>query len=212
MSKKSLVVAITGGMGCGQTTVSEMMKKWGAKVIHADFEAKKVIDRNMEVRKELRKVFGSKIFFRNGRLNRKLLGFMAFSDASKTNRLNEIVHPHMISRIVDIVEQARGSGRYRIIVVDAALIYELNFEHMFDAVVVVSSQMKNRIERIVQRDKLSEQAISERMDKQIPLKDKVRWADFVIHNDGDLRKLEENTRLVFKKLQGLAATKKRAAV
>jgi dephospho-CoA kinase len=203
----SLIVAVTGGMGCGQTTVCQFLEKFGAKAINADFVAKREIERNRDVQKELKKTFGSKIFYRNGKLNNKLLARIAFSDEIKTTRLNKIVHPQMVSSIINLIEQARESGKYPIIVIDAALIYELSLEHMFDAVVVVSSRMQNRIERIKSRDKLSQKEITDRIHKQLPIEEKMNWADFVIENNGSLEDLKKESRQIYQRLMRLARKK-----
>lgn len=206
----SIVVGVTGGMGSGQTTVCQLMEKFGARSINADLAAKKEIENNDEIRKELKKTFGSRIFYRNGKLNRKLLAHLAFSDEARTERLNRTVHPHMVSRIVTLIEEARESGKYGIICVDAALIYELSLEHMFDAVIVISSAMSNRIARIKARDKLLDREIMDRISKQIPLEEKAKWADYVIKNDRDLQTLEKNTQRVYKRLENLVTKKKKA--
>ncbi|MEJ2636886.1 MAG: dephospho-CoA kinase [Calditrichia bacterium] len=208
--KNSIVVAVTGGMGCGQSTVCNFLEKMGIKVINADMVAKQEVENNEEIKKELRKAFGRNIFYRNGKLNRKLLANIAFSDEAKTNRLNKIVHPQMVARILDLIEEARESGEYSIIAVDAALIYELSLEHMFDAIVVVASRMGLRIERIKQRDKLSEKEIVDRIKKQIPIEDKIKWADFVVQNNRDLKALEKQTGALYNKLKKLADAKFRS--
>ncbi len=205
--KNSIVVAVTGGMGCGQSTVCEFLEKMGARVINADSVAKKEIERNEEIQKELKKAFGSRIFYRNGKLNRKLLARLAFSDSTKTQRLNHIVHPRMVAGILDLIEETRELGKYAIIVVDAALIYELNLEHMFDAVVVVASGMQDRIQRIKLRDKLTEPEIVDRINKQLPIEEKAKWADFIIQNNRDLKTLENRARGVYQRLLKLAEKK-----
>ena len=207
----SLVIAVTGGIGCGQSTVCKFLEKKGVKVINADMVAKREIDRNEEVQKELRRIFGSRIFYRNKKLNRKLLASIAFADEAKTVRLNRIVHPYMVSKIVTIIEEERERKHFRIIAVDAALIYELNLEHMFNAVVVVSSPMRYRIDRIKKRDNLSQKEIMDRMNKQIPIEDKIKWGDFVITNNRDLEALERSTIKVYKDLVLLLKNKKRSA-
>jgi dephospho-CoA kinase len=201
--KKSrpLVIAVTGGMGTGQSSVCKIMQKLGAKTINADQVAKREIENNVSVQKELKKTFGAKVFYRNGKLNRKLLARLAFADEAKTVRLNKIVHPQMVARIIDIIENARDAGRFSMIVVDAALIYELSLENMFDAVVVVAAKMKNRVERIKQRDKLSDKEISDRMSKQIPIEDKIEWADYLIENNDTLEQLEGKVKKLFRQLK-----------
>lgn len=202
MSTKSKVIAVTGGMGCGQSTVCNFLERMGARVINADIEAKREIESNPEIKKELRSAFGGRVFYQNGKLNRKYLVQIAFSDVAKTQRLNKIVHPQMVSRVIEKIESARESGKYKIIAVDAALVYEINLEHMFDAVVVVAAKMKDRIERIKQRDRLSEKEVINRINKQIPIDEKKKWADFVVNNYSSLEKLEELTRDLYRKLTG----------
>ncbi len=203
----SIVVAVTGGIGCGQTTVCKFLEEMGAKVIQADLVAKKETESNEEIKEELQKYFGKRIFYRDGKLNRKMLAKIAFSDEAKTDRLNRIVHPRMVEQIVNEIEQARESQKYPIILVDAALIYELNLEHMFDAVVVVSSKMNHRLERIKKRDNLSEAEIMNRINKQIPIEDKLQWADFVIENNEDLETLKTKSQKLFFDLKKLVKRK-----
>lgn len=202
-----IVVAVTGGIGCGQTTVCKFLEEMGAKVIQADLVAKREIESNEEIKEELRKYFGSRIFYRDGKLNRKMLAKIAFSDEAKTERLNRIVHPRMVEQIISEIEEARESQKYEIILVDAALIYELNLEHMFDAVVVVSSKMSYRLERIKKRDNLSEAEIMSRINKQIPIEDKMQWADFLIENNDDLEALKIKCRKLFHDLKKLVKRK-----
>jgi dephospho-CoA kinase len=204
-----VVVAVTGGMGCGQTTVCKFLEKMGARVINADKVAKLEIEHNDVIKKELKKDFGFRILYRNGQLNRKYLAKLAFSDPAKTTRLNRIVHPYMVGRIVTMIEEARDSRKHAVIAVDAALIYELSLEHMFDAVVVVSSRMPDRIERIRARDKLSENEIIDRINRQLPIEEKAKWADFVIRNNKDLELLEKNSRRLYHQLEKLAQKKSR---
>lgn len=195
-----VLVAITGGIGCGQSSVAKFWEEMGAKVINADQMGHKVVNEDPEAKNEIRKHFGKKVFFRNGKLNRKLLGRIVFEDEVKTKLLNKIVHPRMVSRIIDEIEEARDTGKYKIIAIDAALIYEINLEHMFDAVVVVSSRLKNRIDRIIERDGLSEKEILDRISKQIPIEDKVKWADFVINNNSSLEQLKKRSVSLYHKL------------
>jgi len=208
--KNCIVVAVTGGMGCGQTTVCKFLEEMGAKAIQADWVAKREIEINQEIREELEKTFGNRIFYSDGKLNRKLLAKIAFSDEAKTERLNRIVHPQMVSSIVTMVEEIRESQKYPIILVDAVLIYELSLEHMFDAVVVVSSKMNHRLERIRKRDNLSDKEIIDRINKQIPIDEKMRWADYLIENNDDLETLKKNSRKLFYDLQKLTRRKSQA--
>ena len=206
--KHCIVIGITGGMGCGQTSVGGFMEKLSAKVINADEMAKKAIEINSDLQKELKLTFGKSIFYRDGKLNRKRLAGIVFQDESKLHRLNRMVHPRMVELIIEEIEEARGSGRYKIIALDAALIYEINIENMFEAIVVVASYMKNRIDRIAKRDGHSRKHISDRIHSQIPIEDKIKWTDYVVENNGTLEETKLATKKVYDELLKIVKTKR----
>ncbi len=202
----ALIVAVTGGIGCGQSTVAKFLEKQGAKIIDADAIGHAVVNSDESVRREIRRQLGNQYFFQNGRLNRRLLGQAVFEDERKLYKLNQIVHPRMVSRIIEKIETAKNSGRGPVIVIDAALVYEINIENIFDAVVVVSSRMRERIARVKKRDRLTEKEIRDRISKQIPVQEKARWADYVIYNNSTLERLEERSKQIYREL--LKKTKK----
>jgi len=195
-----LIVAVTGGMGSGQSTVSSYFEEWGCMVLNADNEAKRVIQKNAALRSDLRRTFGNDIFFRNRKLNTKRLAEIAFSDELQTRRLNQLVHPRMVESIIEKMEKARFSGKYPIIIVDAALIYEISIERNFDYVIVVSAPVSIRQKRVFERDNISRNSFNDRISKQIKLEEKAKWADYVIQNKGTLDELKKNSRDVFSML------------
>ena len=194
------LIAVTGGIGSGQTTVCSFFQKWHCKVINADKKAHEVIQRNKRLQNELTKEFGKDIFTKDKKLNRQLLAERAFKDELHTRKLNQLVHPRMVEVLVEEMEQARFSKRYPLVIIDAALIYEISIESLFDAVVAVDAPLKLRQQRVKERDGMSRKQFNERAEKQIPLEDKVKWADFVINNDCSLGELEKRTREVYEKL------------
>ncbi len=204
-----LVVAITGGIGSGQTTAAKLFEKWGAKVINADQKAKQIMQKDREIRRALQRTFGNDVFSRNGRLNTKRLAELAFKDELHTQKLNQIVHPRMVSYIVDEMEEARFSRKYPMVVIDAALVYEINIEQLFDAIVVVYAPLNERYQRVRQRDGMSKQEFFSRVDRQIPLEEKRKWADFVIDNSGTPEDLEREARQVFDRLLKLQLKKEK---
>jgi dephospho-CoA kinase len=198
--KSPKLIAVTGGIGSGQTTISSYFKKWRCKVINADKKAHEVIQRNKKLQNELAKVFGKDIFPKNKQFNRQLLAERAFKDELHTHKLNQLVHPRMVEVLIEEMEAARFSKRYPLVVIDAALIFEISIESLFDAVVVVNAPLNIRQQRVKERDGMSRKQFNERAGKQIPLTDKVKWADFVIENDCELEELEKRTREVYDKL------------
>lgn len=194
------VIGVTGGIGSGQSTVCEKFKRLGCKVINVDEKAKLVIQKNKTVQAEIKKEFGNKVFFRDGKLNRKLLASIVFEDENKTQTLNKIVHPRMVADVVEEMESARFSGRYPLIIVDAALIYEISIEKLFEAVIVVFSNQNQRVQRVVKRDNVKKEEVIARMNRQIPLAEKQKWADYVIDNRGEVSDLDKQVQKVFDEL------------
>lgn len=194
------IVAVTGGIGSGQTTVCEEFKRMGSKIINVDKKAKEIIRKDKTVQNELKKEFGKYVFYRNGKLNKKLLAQIVFNDEGKVQKLNSIVHPRMVESMIEEMETARFSGNYPLIIIDAALIYEINIEHLFDAVIVVYANKTQRIKRVAARDKMKKEDITARIDKQIPLDEKRKWADYVIDNRGEIEDLKIQVERTFNEL------------
>lgn len=193
-------VGLTGGIGSGQSTVGEIFSRFGCKIINLDLKAKQLIDRDRTIQNEIRKEFGASVFMGNSVLNRRILGEIVFNSEQKLQSLNRIVHPRLVPLVVEEMEAARFSRKYPIVILDAALIFELNFEQMFDLVIVVYSDQNTRIERIRKRDQLSRGEVITRLKSQIPLEEKKHWADIVIENNGTREELQKETERVFKKI------------
>lgn len=195
--KNPLIVGVTGGIGSGQSTVSSFFEQWRCKVINADQKAKEVIQKNKGLQAELKKAFGSDIFFSNRKLNTQRLAELAFANEVQTLKLNQLVHPRMVESLVEEMEQARFSGQFPIIIIDAALIFEISIENMFDKIVVVDAPITHRMRRVKERDGMTQRRFKERADKQIPLAEKVKWADYVIKNDDTMDALKAATKKVY---------------
>jgi len=198
--KDPKVIGVTGGIGSGQTTVAEEFRILDCKVINVDNKAKQVIKKNKDVQNEIKKEFGKNVFYRNNQLNRKLLAQIVCNDEEKMQKVNQIVQPQMVESMVEEMEEARFSGKYPLVIVDAALIYEMNIEHLFDSIIVVYANKRQRLQRVVDRDKLKKEDVTARMERQIPLEDKKKWADFVVDNRGELADLKKQVEKIFEEL------------
>jgi dephospho-CoA kinase len=198
--KDCKVIGVTGGIGSGQSSVCEILAKQGCKIIDVDKKAKHRIKKDKTLQIKLKKAFGEEIFNSNGELNRHLLANIAFSDGSRTQLLNKLVHPRMVSEMIEEMETARFSKRYPLIVVDAALIYEISIEQMFDAIIVVYADLEHRIQRVIKRDNLTREEILARIQRQIPLEEKRDWADYEIDNNGSFEDMKKQTLKIFHEL------------
>ncbi len=193
-----LKIGITGGIGCGKSQVSQLLEKNGIPIIHADLVAREMMDTNEEIISQVKKVLGEEAYLPNGKLDRKRTAKTIFNDEKAKRRLNQIVHPQVIEYQKKELEKLERSGKYKFAGVEAALIFEAKAQQQFDVIVVVAASETTVINRLMKRDGLSKQEIMKRIGSQIPLSEKIKRADIVIHNDGSLDELNhEVNRLLY---------------
>ncbi len=200
-----LAIGITGGIGSGKTGACKIFASLGANVLYADVVAKKVMAEDKQVIAKIQTLFGISVLSSNEELDRRLMAKLVFSDKVLRDKLNAIVHPIVLSKISKEINIKRKVGKYPMVVVEAALIYESGADKMFDYVIVVNSSKESAIERIIKRDGMSKADVVQRMQAQMPVEMKLLKADFVIHNTGDLRLLEKNCKFVFSLLKTIGA-------
>ena len=195
-SQNAFIVGLTGGIGSGKTSVSQLLSHYHIPIIDADIISHCVTDSDSLVLARLRAAFGSSIFDNHGNLDRQMLGDLVFTDEKARMQLNSIVHPRILEIIKNQI-QALIEEKNPIVVVDAALIYESGIEKKFHKIVVVFAPLKQRLSRIHQRDKLSHKNILERINAQMSLDEKVKRADYVVHNNYSLLALRHQVRKLY---------------
>ena len=195
-----LKVGLTGGLGSGKSTASKFFNSLGAFILDADNAAKKLIESSKEVKNELIKEFGTDIMDANSNVDKKKLARVAFQDEDHQQRLNYVVHPHIHNAIDKSFNEILDQNNHELFIVDAALIYESGYDAHLDYVIVVTAQLKHRMERALNRNTLTRDEILKRIEFQWPEEDKTGLADFVIHNDGTEAELNDQIIELFKKL------------
>ncbi len=178
-----------------------MLAQAGYTVLDADKLARELSDANAGIVSAIKEEFGANLYGADGHLKRKALAEIVFNDRKKMEKLNGIIHPRVIRAVERELEVRQNHGE-RMVFVEAALHYEIKWNEAMDVMVVVSAPMALRVQRIMKRDNLNEEAVRKRMALQLPLEEKVKRADYVIENDGDLSQLQE---AVHKLINGLAA-------
>ena len=173
-------VGITGIIGSGKTTVAKIMEVMGIPVFYADEEAKKLYQ-GKNVKQALKDEFGQAIFNQDGEVNFQKLSEIVFSDKINLQKVNGIIHPIVRENLIRWTESLEN---IKICAYESALLFESNFNTLFDFVITVSCPEKICIERVMNRSKLSEQEIISRMEMQLNNKEKAERADFVVSNDG----------------------------
>ena len=195
-----LKVGLTGGLGSGKSTASKFFKSLGAYILDADSTAKNLIDKSEDVKNEIIKEFGTDIMEANSNVDKTKLARVAFQDEEHQQRLNYVVHPHIHNAIDKCFNEIHDQNNYKLFIVDAALIYESGYDAHLDYVIVVTAQLKHRMERALNRNTLSRDEILKRIDFQWPEEEKTSLADFVIHNDGTEAELNDQIIELYKEL------------
>jgi len=191
-------LGITGGIGSGKSTASNFFEKNGAIVFNADKEAKKYLKNSRVLQNKIINAFGQKIV-ENNKLSMKKLAEAAFSSKFEQDILNGLMWPEVFILVEEAMNEAREKGS-KLFLVDAAMIFEANFEHMFDTTLLISTRKSIRLNRALKRKNLHLEQIQNRMSLQMPETEKKRKANYVISNDSTEEKFLIKLNDFFKSL------------
>ena len=195
-----LKIGLTGGIGSGKSEVSKFFDLWGAYIFDADQEAKAIIDKNKIAQKEIIEEFGTDVVNKENKIEKKKLARIAFQDDFHQLKLNAIVHPYVFKRIDETFEKIAKEDKHKIFVVDAALIYESGADTHMDYVIVVTSLLRYRTERVMSKGQISRDDFMKRVNLQWSDEDKEHLADYVIQNNADVETLEKESKKIFETL------------
>ena len=195
-----LKIGLTGGIGSGKSSVSKLFQEWGTYVFDADSVAKEVLEKNQTAQNEIISEFGTDILNKKNKIEKAKLARIAFQDENSQLRLNTIIHPYIFSEIDKEFDKVLQDGNYELFCVDAALIYESGADTHMDYVIVVISNLKLRIERVMKRGGLTREELLKRIELQWTDDEKVSMADFVIHNNGSEKDLCQECKEVYEKI------------
>ncbi len=176
--KKKKIIGVTGSFGSGKTSVAEYFGSYGAKVIDADKIAHSLLNPGTKVYRQIKHIFGSGVFAKNQRVDRKKIAAIVFKDRKCLKKLNQIIHPQVIRLIKNEIRLSKA----RVVILDVPLLIESGLGRIVDKIIVVKITRKQQLKRIKKKFSLSEADILKRIKMQLPLSRKVRMADFVIDN------------------------------
>jgi len=187
-----LKVGLTGGIASGKSTVAKMFEDKGAYLIDFDALAHFAEEPDQPAWKAIVELFGRDILNDDGTINRAKLGPIVFADQEKLSRLNSIVHPVVFNLWRRQIEDIRQRNPRAIIVSDIPLLIEVSVQHLFDVVILVHVSPEDQIRRLTERNECSRKEAESRLDTQMPIDEKIPYADYVIDNKGP----RETTRSV----------------
>jgi dephospho-CoA kinase len=212
-----LKVGLTGGIAAGKSGVGEMFVALGAQLIQADQIAHQLMQPGQAVYEEVVRHFGAGILNPDGSVNRARLAEAAFGTAaagasgkhaSRVQELNQIVHPAVIQRQEEWMDEVGRRNPQAIAIVEAALILEAGVAKRFDRLVVVTCRPEQRVQRWANRLKVDEetarQEITRRMAAQLPDEEKIKAADYVIDNSGSLDETRKQVTAIYPEFKSAA--------
>lgn len=187
-----ITLGVTGGIGSGKSVVCEVLRLHNIPVYDADVEAKNLNDTSSVIREKLIEAFGSELY-PNNKLDRQKFARLIFNNEDNLRRANSIIHPELAKHFLEWTKQHRHCP---IVAMDAAVLLEAGFQQVLDKIIVVLAPLDTRIERALKRGNLSKEQITARANNQMSDEEKVKHADFIIHNDGKQSLLAQISKIL----------------
>lgn len=181
-----LNVGLTGGIATGKTSVAEMFQKKGAYVIDFDVLTHKVQEPRRPVWQAILDFFGREILNDDETINRGKLGNIVFQDKIKLAKLNEIVHPFLFKEWRHYISEIQKINPDAIVISDMPLLIEAGVRKFVDLIVLVYASPSLQVERMIMRNGFNREESLRRIASQLPIDDKIPYADIVIDNSSSL--------------------------
>jgi len=184
-----MIIGITGSFGSGKTTIANIFRNYGFRVINVDRLYHNIYNKNKTIKNQIKKEFGT--------INRNKIKKIVFSDSRKLKKLNKITHPLIIKEIRKSILKIKNKK----IIIDAPLLLEAKAQNLVDKIIVVKASKKNSIKRILKKKKYSEKEIGQIIKSQMPLKQKLKHADFVVDNNKPLKDVRKQVKRIVDRLK-----------
>lgn len=183
-----MVIGITGGVGCGKSTVMNLLQeRYQAKVLEADQLGHQAMEMGSPVYEQIRETFGKSILRSDGQIDRKKLADLIYGDDRKREQLNAIVHPYVLNRIRQTLADWREEP---LVCLETALLFETGCDTLCDEVWCIVTEKPIRIRRLMEARGYKREKAEAIMKVQLPDEEWIRRSDVCIENNGDRDKLE----------------------
>lgn len=198
---KHLLLGITGGIATGKSMVAEMFRELGAFIIDSDLLSRKIVKPEEPAYKEIVSYFGELILLEDKSLNRKLLSEIVFSDPEKRKKLEEYTHPRIQEEMLREIQNYLLKEPEAIIAVIVPLLFEVRWNLLFHKTLLVYAPKEIQLQRLIARDRISQERALQIIHSQMPIEEKKLYADFIVDNSGSLEETRTQVERVWKMLQ-----------
>ena len=186
-----LRIGLTGGIGSGKSAASKILGTLGASLIDADLVGHASYKAGTEGFEKVTQAFGNELIGSDGEIDRNKLGSIVFSDPENLSKLSGILHPIIYSMIEVELEDIKNSGE-QVAVVEAAILFEANWQDLFDEIWVVDADKEEVIRRLIDRNNVTRDEALKRIGSQMGSEERNEYADAVIENNSGLGELENS--------------------
>ena len=200
-----LKVGLTGGLASGKTHVARLLEDLGCRVIHADRLGHEALESGSVIYHQVTAEFGREIVRDNGEIDRKALGALVFPNPERLKVLNSLVHPYVFRRQEEFFEQTARNDPHGIAVVEAAIMIESGSYKRYDRLLLTVCPPATQIRRFREREGATEEEARARLDCQMPLEEKRRYADYIIDTAGTFEETGLQVHDVYQELKQEAA-------
>jgi len=200
----ALLAGLTGGMGSGKTTVGNLFKALGTYVLDADEICRSLVEPEKPAWREIIALLGNGVLRDDQTLDRRKIADIVFNDPEKKKALEAILHPRVMEEEQAIYRDILNSDPGALVIIDAALLIESENYRKVDKVIVIACDEETQLDRIMAKNTFSREDAQRRLQLQMPLAEKIKFADYVLHNDSGLSELKEKVEALFHQLKQLA--------
>lgn len=195
-TQRQQLVGLTGGIGSGKSTVAKFIEEMGFPVYYSDTRAKEIVNDNPQLKEQIISLLGQEAYIEGNRYNTKFVGEKVFTNDELRLQLNGLIHPAVKNDFEKWVSLQASSLLFK----ETALLFELNLHESCDKSLLVTAEDNIRIKRVMDRDGKTYREVEAVVLKQMPEKNKMKLADFVIHNNSGLAELKAETLKVLQQL------------
>lgn len=196
-----LRVGLTGGLASGKTFVGHVLSELGCFLIRADELGHEVLEPSGAAYDAVVNEFGKEIVGADGRIDRKKLAGLVFNNPERLAKLNSLVHPPVRAKTTALLEEFETRQPHGIAVVEAAILIETGRNRDFDRLVLAVCSPELQIERAMARDHATRAEVQDRMNRQMPLEEKIKYADFVVDTSGTKEETAARVRALYDSLR-----------
>lgn len=193
------IIGLTGGIGSGKSTVAKFIEEMGFPVYYSDVRAKEIVNDDELLKKGIIELLGAKAYDENGLYDRKYVAEIVFNDEELLQKLNGMIHP----AVKYDFEKWVGNQTTEFVFKETALLFELKLNESCFKSVLVTADDNLRLKRVMDRDGKTYREVENVMNKQMPEKDKIKIADFVIFNNDGMDELQAETENVIRQIEKL---------